>query len=414
MPESNHRPRVLYVASGGVAEPLIESQVLAYLRKLRPSLELCHLITLERGQLSISEQASIRSRLANNGLDWTPVVRSRWAGPANPLRNLALGVRIATRLHRRYRFSFVHARSFFPGMMARQLKRRLGLPYVYDMRGLWVFEKRAKGSLRTSWLEKHLWQIEASLFREADQVVSLTEAGRTWLLERALCDQVTVIPCCADVDRFTCQRSAGTESLRLISVGSLGPGYLPEAVFRVYDAFLQRHPDAQLRLVTRSDESAVRAAASRAGVDWGANITIGSLSPADVPEAIAEADIGLCMVEPSKAKVASSPTKLAEYLAAGKPVVACDGCGDVRSIIETNLVGAIVDPYDFASDFSAVKTCATLLDNPRTSERCRALAESEFSLATGVDRYLNVYSDLLAGRICPPTGPRPIQKRTSS
>lgn len=394
MTSGPRRPRVLYIASGGIREPLIESQVLAYLRKLRAGLDGCHLITMERHPIGRKQREQIRSELITAGIEWTAIERSKWVGPINPLRTIAMGITTAKTLHAREQFDFVHARSFFPGVIARQLKRRLGTPFIYDMRGLWVLEKEAKGTLRSKWLRNQLWKVERSLYRNADEVISLTDAARDWLQERTICLGATVIPCCVDIDRFKLKPFAATKPLRMISVGSLGPGYSPEAVFRVFKAGQRIDPNCELDLVSRSDLSSVQQAAENVGVEWTNRISFRSLPSRDVPDAIHEADIGLCMVEPSEAKIASSPTKLAEYHAAGKPVIACEGCGDVEKILEADNLGATVHHDRGDRDFSAVQQCIKLLKEPGFAERCRAVAESQFSLEVGVRRYSEVYSRL--------------------
>ena len=61
-------PRVLYIASGGINEPLIVSQVLRYLKRLSGTYKTCHLITLERDMPT--DAAAIANRLAQDGIHW--------------------------------------------------------------------------------------------------------------------------------------------------------------------------------------------------------------------------------------------------------------------------------------------------------------------------------------------------------
>ena len=387
-------PRVLYLCGNGVREPLVESQVLAYLRGLRPGLSHVRLVTLERAAIAAAERADIAGRLAGQGVEWTPLRSHPRLGPLNLPSVIARGAALAKRLHRAERFDLTHARSFPPAMMGAALKDAAGVPLLFDMRGFWILEKRAKGSLRNRWLFERLSAAERRLYGRADHLVSLTRAGERRLREWGVRTPATVIPCCVDVERFAyAERTAGP--LRLISVGSLGPGYLPEAVFGAYRAALRIDPAARLDVVTRDDPAAVRAAAGDLPMR---NVTVRPLPADEVPAAIAAADIGLCMIAPSEAKVASSPTKLAEYWAVGRPAVASRGCGDVAEDVERLGLGALVDPHDRGGDFAAVARAAKMLaEDAGLAARCRAAAQAEFSLGVGVGRYREAYERALSG-----------------
>lgn len=388
-------PRVLYLCSNGVREPLVESQVLAYLRALRPGLSHVRLVTLERRAIAGDERRRIAADLEDAGIAWTPLRSRPRLGPANLPYVVAAGTRLARRLHRAERFELTHARSFLPGQIGASLKDAAGVPLLFDMRGFWILEKRAKGSLRNRWLFERLNAAERRLYDRADHLVSLTRAGERQLREWGVRTGVSVIPCCVDVDRFT-PTPRPTGPLRLISVGSMGPGYLPEAVFGIFRAALKLDPAARLDVVTRDDETRVRAMAGECAVPLD-NVTIRPLPPAEVPAAIGQADIGLCMIAPSQAKIASSPTKLAEYLACGRPVIATRGCGDVEADIAHHEVGMTIDPAGRGEDAAAVAAVWRMLDSDADlSRRCRRVAEEEFSLSVGVSRYHAAYERVLS------------------
>ena len=385
-------PRVLYVSGNGVREPLVESQVLAYLRRLRPGLGHVRLVTFERAAISAEERRSLTKSLAADGIEWTPLRSHPKLGPANLPSVIARGTRLVRSLHRRERYDLAHARSFPPAVIAGNLRSSHGVPMLYDLRGFWILEKRAKGSLKNAWLFGKLSSLERSLYERADHLVSLTRAGERRLREWGVSTGVSVIPCCVDVERFAVTPRTGGP-LRLISVGSLGPGYLPEAVFGAYRAALRIDEHATLDVVTRDEPDVVL---NKAGDVPTANVRVRALPPSEVPAAIAAADVGLCMIEPSEAKVASSPTKLAEYLACGRPVVASRGCGDVAEDLTRHDVGTLVEPDDRTGDFPAVSRAVKMLSDDGLADRCRAAAVAEFSVDVGVERYRRAYEQTLA------------------
>jgi glycosyltransferase involved in cell wall biosynthesis len=90
-------------------------------------------------------------------------------------------------------------------------------------------------------------------------------------------------------------------------------------------------------------------------------------------------------------KRASCPTKFAEALACGLPVVCNRGIGDLDAIVERENVGILVDDFSEEAYARAALRLARLLADPYVSERCRRLAEVCFSVELGVARYHELY-----------------------
>jgi hypothetical protein len=87
------------------------------------------------------------------------------------------------------------------------------------------------------------------------------------------------------------------------------------------------------------------------------------------------------------------PTKVAEFLACGRPVVINRGLGDLDSFIEEFQAGVVLDGTEDNLKEKAIEL-SSLLCHPNTPERCRALVEKYMSLDTGVSKYLHLYSKI--------------------
>ena len=102
------------------------------------------------------------------------------------------------------------------------------------------------------------------------------------------------------------------------------------------------------------------------------------------------------MIGPSSAKLASSPTKLAEYLACGLPVIAnANMIGDVGEILRQHRVGVIADDFSPAGFQAAIAQLKTLLTDPELAARCRQTAIKHFSVDVAVARYAAAYRQLM-------------------
>jgi glycosyltransferase involved in cell wall biosynthesis len=102
-------------------------------------------------------------------------------------------------------------------------------------------------------------------------------------------------------------------------------------------------------------------------------------------------------IKPCYSKQASSPTKNAEYLAMGLPIVANAGTGDTDTLIKNEGVGVIVDDLDpeaFREAFRSVR--GLILSDPELPERCKKAAKKHFDLSeVGGMRYQRIYRRLL-------------------
>ena len=90
-----------------------------------------------------------------------------------------------------------------------------------------------------------------------------------------------------------------------------------------------------------------------------------------------------------------SPTRLAEVLACGIPVVVNRGVGDVADIVTQNRVGIVLDGIDTLSISNAIDNLDSLYLNEGIHRRCRETAEKIFSLEFGINSYRKAYTEIL-------------------
>jgi len=88
------------------------------------------------------------------------------------------------------------------------------------------------------------------------------------------------------------------------------------------------------------------------------------------------------------------PTKIAEFLACGRPVVINEGLGDFDELLSEYKAGVIIGDKKSNVEEKA-EELLRLLHDPETPNRCRELAEKIFDMRIGVSRYIQVYRELL-------------------
>ncbi len=113
--------------------------------------------------------------------------------------------RIIESLARKSHPTLIHAASnHLVGLPSLIAARRLGLPFVYEVRGLWeMTEASVNPALEESELFKLRHNLESLVAREADYVITLTSKLRDELVSRGVRrEDIRIVPNCVDVGRF--------------------------------------------------------------------------------------------------------------------------------------------------------------------------------------------------------------------
>lgn len=403
----------LYLCYFGLREPLVQTQVLPYLRELVAGGVRVSLLTFETRPSETwtgEEFEAERARLEAQGIRWHWRAYHKSPSLAATLYDVAVGARVASRLRRRGEADVLHARSHVPALMAALAKRRRGGRMLFDIRGFMPEEYTDAGVWpKGGALYRGVKVVERSLMRSADAFVVLTEKAREILFQgrdEAEGRPVEVIPCCVDTERFRAADAFTREAVReelgieagrrvFVYVGALGGWYLTDEMA----ALLSRaHADdaRSFTLVLTQSPPEMIAGPLRARGVRDEDFHIRRVAPADVPRYLKAADVAVSFIKPCYSKLSSSPTKLAEYLAAGLPVVCNAGVGDVDAVVEGERVGVIVRELGAEAYGAALAEVEALGREPGIAERCRDAARRRFDLTTvGGPRYRRLYRRLL-------------------
>ncbi len=398
----SRRPGVLYISYDGMLEPLGQSQVIAYLEKLAGDARL-HLVSYEKPAdwADLAKRKAIAARLSSSGISWHPLTYHKTPTVPATLFDLGQGLALGLWLTLRHNIRMVHARSYVSALIGWMLKLLTGSKLLFDMRGLWA-DERVDGGLwpANGRVYRVVKRIEQTLLLGADHIITLTHASKL-VIERfpylagTAHAPITVISTCADLDRFSPGEALKPKHFTLGYLGSIGTWYLFDEVLACFRQILERRSDARLLVVNRNEQELVREMAAAAGIDPAA-IEITAADHADVPAQIRRMSAGAAIIRPVFSKIASAPTKLAEYLGCGVPCLGNVGVGDMESILEDEGAGVALRAFSPAERARAVDRLLELADDPATAAHCRAIALRHFSLEGGADSYRSIYRELLA------------------
>src|SRR6056297_1143958 len=393
--------RVLYISYTGLLDPLGQSQVLQYVLGLARDHRIT-LLTFEKSHAlaNAPELNALAERCRVAGIDWHRLTYHNRPGIPATIYDIAQGIRKATALARSRDTQIVHTRSYIAGMMGLTVKRRTSTRFIFDMRGFWPDERVDGGIWKPNWMRYRAFKwIERRLFLGADHVVSLTRSGAREIEKfdylQGKIPPISVIPTCTNLELFRPVEPVEKppEGFTLGYVGSAGSWYMFAEVAQAVRILFDMRPDARFLVINKGDHDAIRNWLREAGVDL-ERVDIQAAAYSEVSEQIARMDAGIFFIKPVWSKRASSPTRLGEFLACGKPVLANGKVGDVEETIVETDTGVAINAFDDQTLRNALSDLIARAKEPGLAARCRQAAEEHFALETGVLDYSHIYRDL--------------------
>ena len=404
---------VLYISYDGMTDPLGQSQVIPYLTGLAKRGHRITVLSCEKRHNFALLRERCEAVFADSGIEWLHVPYSKRPPVLSTYIDLARMRHLGNSLSTGRRFDIVHCRTVLATLVGHPLARRVGAKLIFDMRGFWA-DERVEGSLWSlsnpiyRGLYAYFKRKERLYFREADLVITLTRRAKEFIqsLSRGPGDvaEIAVVPCCVDTDHFSPdavdreivsrhQRELGlaSDTFVLTYLGSLGTRYmLPEMM--LFFAVLRREDQgARFLIVTQDDPALIRSAAVDAEVDPSA-LSIVSSTYGEIPNLIALADASVFFIKAGVSGKAVSPTKQAELLAMGIPVVCNAGIGDCDEILGGTGAGIVVDEMTEKAFLDAAAWLRAR--HGYSHDEIRRLALDRLSLRSGIERYHDAWESL--------------------
>lgn len=402
--------QILYITYDGLLDPLGSSQILPYVKSISQSQGGVVILSFEKPARLAAGATQKTLEVSSYPIVWKSLRFTSGFGSVGKVWDLVNMYFWGVLLAQRYGVRVVHARGHLAAQIGLFIKRILGAKLLFDFRGLWVDERVDKGGWDLSRTlhrlqYQHYKRVERQLLHHADQVVVLTNkvVDEVVRLGANTVEKVTVIPCCADFEHFplvTDSRQAlarsmigiPREALVLGYLGSVGRMYMLDRFFRLFQLAAELHEDCHALMITQDVQQLLQIMDRCLPRAMQPRVHIKSPNRQDVPNVIPAMDILVSFIEPSYARMAASPTKLAECFAEGIPTICNDGVGDVAVQIEKMGAGITVDP---ASD-TALRDAVAQLEEIRLmgGQRLRDKSRSLLGLEYAEKQYLSVYTSL--------------------
>lgn len=413
--------RTLYICYFGLRQPLVQTQVLPYLRELVKGGFGVELLTFEpnlTAEWTREQLSAERESLLDQGIVWDYLAYHKWPSALATAWDIIAGTAYIRRRIAKGDIDILHGRVHVPtlmGALARQVSRKMP-KLIFDIRGFFPEEYTDSGVWPANGLLfRAAKRVEKWLLRRSDAFVVLTEKAREILFPESAesgVDKsgrpVEVIPCCVDLEqrfaaptpeaRAEARKHLGLEGrFVVVHVGALGGLYLTREIVDLMAHSRSQDESTFALFLTQTNPAELIGLLKDQGFGE-SDCLVRQVDPTEIPQYLIASDVALSFVKSTFATLSRSPTKIPEYLAAGLPIIANAGVGDVDALIHDRHVGSLIDEFSQQSYAHALKEVRELSMDRGFAGHCFNTAVDEFDLTqVGGKRYLRLYGRLFGG-----------------
>lgn len=401
--------KILYITYDGILDQLGESQILPYIYGISKNKNKVHILSFEKRIRYSRYSENTKKILSSKSIEWTPLSFTSDLGVLGKIFDLFKMYIAALILHYSKSFDVIHTRGHTTAGVGLFLKNLFKTKFIFDFRGLWVDERVDKGGWNLNRSMDRLQYLlykrkEKKLLISSDRLVVLTKSVIPELIRLGVRkkEKITVIPCCADFDHFKIFESNLKHETRssicipknafvIGYLGSIGSMYRVDAYLDLLDFSLKQRNDI-FGLVITKHLSELDTILKRYNKRLSKRIIAVQAERNEVPRLLSCINVITSFIEPTYAKISSSPTKIAEAFAAGVPVIGNTGIGDTEEIISVVKGGLTIPDFSYKS----IKKAYSNLDNVAKlgGKNLRQRSKSILSLKLANSLYSDVYKNI--------------------
>ena len=366
---------LLYLSLDSLKEGVGSSQVLAYMRKVQPTMQVT-ILSLEKIMPSKAEVLE----LEREGIKWLPLPFGRFGVLGGISRVFRIWLRID-------RSKIIHARSTLPALAA---MLKFPKSWIWDCRSLQADQRKALSSnTKDYFIFKIMRAIEFVLAKRCESIIVITNAVVPVIMNRYKIsrDKITVIPTCVDIAKFKVTPMNLGEEIKVLFAGTFSLAYDVPLINRI------------IRKLKEYTRVSVTIATSQGSTDNWKQVeydSVVSVPHKDMPALIGEHHLGISLwrndLGMSLTSVAS--TKTAEFLACGRPVLINSLQGDFGTLIRKYDAGVVTVSGSESEVDEYAKNVMKIIQDKSTPKRCRDLAVEVFDLNLGVGNLIQLYVKL--------------------
>ena len=168
----------------------------------------------------------------------------------------------------------------------------------------------------------------------------------------------------------------------MIYVGSYGSYYMVDEMLQLFKYFKSKLNNINFLIITNQKPKFIKVFKKFK------EIKIIKSKWDDVPRYLSIADVSICLIKPTFAKIASTPTKASESLSMGVPIITNKKIGDYEKIIKTEKIGCLIDLKNIKNIKNYLKVSTLFKLNKKI---VRSKSQKYFDINLAVKKYNKIY-----------------------
>ena len=407
--------KILYISYDGMTDPLGQSQVIPYLTGLQKKNFDITILSAEKKKNYSLHHEKIENLLCRHNIKWKKIYYTKRPPIISTLFDILKLIlkTIPSTRDKKNQFHIVHCRSYIAAFVGLYMKNKYNVKFIFDMRGFYA-DERVDGNIwnTNNFIYRTVYnffkQKENIFLQKADYTVSLTNAAKdiiyNWKEFKNLKPSIEVIPCCADLSLFSSinisksrvefykdKLKIAENDFIILYLGSIGTWYMLDEMLIFFKRLLIKKQNAKFLFISLDDSNLIKRTAKKYSIPQD-KIIIEKADREDVPNLISLSDISIFFIKPVFSKKASSPTKLAEIMGMGIPVICNSNVGDIDEIISKTQAGLIVNSFSINEFDKIIDSIDEKLNISK--EKIINSARQYFSLQMGIEKYAKIYDTL--------------------
>ena len=399
--------KVVFLSYDGITDPLGQSQILPYLFGISSNKNYkITIVSFEKTKNYLQNKDFILKKLEKNNVEWIPLKYTKYPPIFSTIWDIYKLKRAVKKLKNKG-LDLIHCRSYITTLVALGFKKKFKTPFIFDMRGFYA-DERVDGKIWSldNIIYKKIYNYfkskEKEFLQSSGYTISLTETGKKEIVSWNLPNQskIKVIPCCTDETLF---QKKNIQNVRnelgfnkndfIISyVGSIGTWYMLDEMLDFFKCLKTKKPKAKFFFITKDNPQLILEKAKNKDIDI-SSIKIQPSSREMMPSYIGVSNFSIFFILPVFSKKASSPTKMGEIMNLGIPIICNSGVGDVDEIMGKSMPELLVKDFS-NNEYDRVIDLITNNYQPNQKSIIET-SHSYYSLEKGVDKYKEVYKEIL-------------------
>lgn len=398
---------ILFLSYDGITDALGQSQILPYLKGLAKLGFKIHIISAEK---SFDNFEKSKNNLNECDINWHPIRYTKSPPVLSTVWDIYKIFKQAKKIIRNYPVEIIHCRGYITSIIGLKYKKKHKISFLFDMRGFYPDERAEGGlwninnfiySLIYNWFKRK----EKEFLNNADYIISLTKKGKEIICNNIVnkkLNDIEIIPCCVDIQKFNFNEISNNtiqniknelniqnDAVIYTYLGSIGTWYMLDEMLIFFNLIYKQNSKSVLLFITNDSPNIIRNAIIKNNCNNSSIIIINKTYDL-IPKYLSVSNWGLFFIKPVYSKKASSPTKLAEFLAMGIPVITNKGIGDVDEFIESTNAGVLVGDFTESEFNNAISKINSF--KKQSKDYYANLAKKYFNKDDAINKYADVYN----------------------